>query len=385
MKRVGIHTITDYLNYGNRLQNYAVQELLKSLGMEVESIVNFPVKPVESGWRMLLNRIVNVMSQSPVVWFRKLHQKLEERKSCKLLSECKSRKSKTFRAFSSKHIIETPFTLTLTQIPDNIDDRYDYCVVGSDQIWNPNIRYGSSLDFLSYVSKHKRIALSPSIGVSKIPEGLYDLYEKYLSEMAFLSVREEKGAELIKQISGREAVVLVDPTLAITTEHWRQIISKPELNPNNPYLLTYFIGEVSAERMNTLKVIASTLGLELVMMNSLTQPDRFHADPAEFLGYIESASLICTDSYHCIIFSMHFTRPFIVFDREGKSAPMGSRIDTLLNKFGFIDRRHSEVEKSGKYIQLDFRHVPELMREERDAVVAFLTNAFSKNCSTPDN
>ena len=349
------------------------------MGFEVESIVNFPVKPVENGWRMLLSRIVNAVSQSPAALFRKLNQKLRERQNSKLLSECKKRKSETFRAFSSKYIAETPFTLTTTQIPEGIDERYDYCVVGSDQIWNPNIRYGSAADFLTYVSQHKRIALAPSIGVSVIPDQFHDLYRKYLNEMAFLSVREEKGAELIRKISGREAEVLVDPTLAITTEHWIELATEPVLKPENPYLLTNFIAEVSGTRMKKLEEIASQQGLELVLLNSLKQPERFHADPAEFLGYIKSAALVCTDSFHCIIFSMHFARPFIVFEREGKSAPMGSRIETLLSKFGYIDRHFSDVEKSGKHMQMDFSHVPSLMKKERDAVLAYLTNVFSFN------
>ena len=40
MKKVGIITINDYRNYGNRLQNYAVQEVIKSLGFEAETIIN---------------------------------------------------------------------------------------------------------------------------------------------------------------------------------------------------------------------------------------------------------------------------------------------------------------------------------------------------------
>ena len=43
MKRIGIITINDYKNYGNRLQNYATHEVLKSLSCEVTTIVNKPI------------------------------------------------------------------------------------------------------------------------------------------------------------------------------------------------------------------------------------------------------------------------------------------------------------------------------------------------------
>ena len=40
--KIGIVTIIDYINYGNRLQNYAVQKVLNNLGHEAVSIKNLP-------------------------------------------------------------------------------------------------------------------------------------------------------------------------------------------------------------------------------------------------------------------------------------------------------------------------------------------------------
>ena len=43
MKKIGIITIIDNNNYGNRLQNYAVQETLKKFNQyEIETIKNEP-------------------------------------------------------------------------------------------------------------------------------------------------------------------------------------------------------------------------------------------------------------------------------------------------------------------------------------------------------
>jgi len=377
MRRIGIHTITDYVNYGNRLQNYAVQEILKSLGFEVESIVNYPVRPVDDNYEFFLSRLKNAIKLSPLTLFKKLVQKINDIRNRKLDAACKQRKAASFKKFSDKHIAESSFTLTLNHIPPHLDERYDYCVVGSDQIWNPNIRYGSSLDFLSYVSKEKRIALAPSIGVSVIPVKYNEIYRRYLNEMAFLSVREEKGAELIRELCGRDAEVLVDPTLTLTSEHWDKLATRAPGRPSRKYLLTYFIGEVSRSRFSALQKLAAQEGLELVMMNSLKQPDRYDADPAEFLDFIRSAELVCTDSFHCIIFSMHFRRPFVVFEREGKSAPMGSRIDTLLKKFGFSSRQAHELQQTGNYFNIDFSHVQETMDTEREKVYRYLREALS--------
>lgn len=376
MKRIGLHTITDYVNYGNRLQNYAGQEILKSLGFEVESIVNYPTKPVEKGLRFTLIRIKNALKLSPITLIKKAIQKIVERKKQPVYQACQRAKALSFKAFSDKYITESDFILTLSNIPEHLNSRYDYCVVGSDQIWNPNIRYGSSLDFLSYVSKDKRIALAPSIGVSVIPQEHIEKYKQYLSEMAFLSVREEKGAELINSLCGRKAEVLVDPTLVLTTDEWSQVAYPAKNKTSQKYLLTYFIGEVSNKRLKILRAMAHDYQLELVMLNSLRDTDRYAADPAEFIDYIRSASLVCTDSFHCIIFSMHFQSPFVVFEREGKSAPMGSRIDTLLRKFQFENRKQVLLEKNNRYFDINFDHVPEIMEIERKKVFGYLEIAL---------
>jgi hypothetical protein len=376
MKRIGIHTIIDYVNYGNRLQNYAAQEILKSLGFEVESIVNYPTKPIEAGLAFTLTRIRNAVKLSPFTLIKKAWQKIIERKKLALYQACQQAKALSFKIFSDKYITESDYVLTLSNIPENLNQRYDFCIVGSDQIWNPNIRYGSSLDFLSYVSPKKRIALAPSIGVSVIPEIYTEKYKQYLNDMAYLSVREEKGAEIIQKLTGRKAEILVDPTLVLKCEDWSKIATPAKNKPSNKYLLTYFIGEVSTKRLKTLQKMAVDNQLELVMMNSLRDTDRYAADPAEFLDYIRSASLVCTDSFHCIIFSMHFKSPFVVFDREGKSAPMGSRIDTLLGKFLFEGRKQHLLEKTDKYFDIDFKHVPSIMEMERKKVYDFLTIAL---------
>jgi polysaccharide pyruvyl transferase WcaK-like protein len=376
MKRIGIHTIIDYVNYGNRLQNYAAQEILKSLGFEVESIVNYPTKPIEAGLAFTLTRIRNAVKLSPFTLIKKAWQKIIERKKLALYQACQQAKALSFKTFSDKYITESDYVLTLANIPDNLNQRYDFCIVGSDQIWNPNIRYGSSLDFLSYVSSEKRIAFAPSFGVSIIPEEFKERYANYLNDMAFLSVREEKGAELIQNLCGRQAEVLVDPTLVLKSEDWAKIATPAKNKPAKKYLLTYFIGAVSNKRLAVLKNMAKTNKLELVMMNSLHDTDRYAADPAEFLDYIRSAALVCTDSFHCIIFSMHFKSPFVVFDREGKSAPMGSRIDTLLGKFHFEERKQHLLESNQKYFDIDFEHVPEIMEKERKKVNDYLTIAL---------
>lgn len=376
MKKIGILTITDYVNYGNRLQNYASQELLKSLGFEVESIVNVPIQEIETGLAFTISRIKNALKLSPITLITKVIEKYKVRKNLPKYIAGQKAKEKSFREFSEKYMHETNFIVSRNNIPVDLGDRYDYVVVGSDQIWNPNIRYGSPVDFLTFVPKNKRIALAPSFGVSSIPEKYVTRYAEWISEMTYLSVREQAGANIIKKLTGKDAEVHVDPTLMLTKEQWLSIAQIGKEKPVEKYLLTYFIGAVSKNRKQFLKELAAKNNLKIVQMASLDDIKRYDASPGEFIDYINSSSIVCTDSFHAVIFSMQLEKPFVVLDREGKSAIMSSRIDTLLSKFKFESRKLKNIQNTGDYFKIDFSHVPDILTMERKKVLDYLNRAL---------
>ena len=379
MKKIAILTITDYLNYGNRLQNYATQEVLKARGYDVTSIANVTTPPIINGWELFVLRLKNAFGQSPATLVKKVGEKVSEHKNKGRYIAGQKAKEKSFREFSSKFLTETEYVISTEKLPSDMEARFDYFVVGSDQIWNPNIRYGSSIDFLTFAPVEKRIALAPSFGVSVIPEKFVERYSQWIKEMKYISIREEAGARIIYDLTGKTVPVLVDPTLILSREEWLKVVTKGRMKPTKPYLLTYFIGAVSNKRMRILRELAEANHLELVMLASLNDIDRYDANPGEFIDYINSASVVCTDSFHAIIFSIQMQRPFVVFEREGKSAPMSSRIETLLKKFKFEERRYSYLNDSKLIFNIDFSHVEGILKIEREKVKGYLDNALVNN------
>lgn len=377
MKKAAIITITDYVNYGNRLQNYAAQEILKTYGLEVDSIANFPVRIEEGGLLFTLNRIKNALMLSPATMLQKLDEKIYERKNKDKYQKAQKAKEKSFREYAAKHTTETSFTVRNNQLPDNLGELYDYFVIGSDQIWNPNIRWGNSFDFAQFAPREKRIALAPSFGVSHIDEQYKERYSKWLSSIDYLSVRENAGAKLIKELSGKEVPVLIDPTLMLTRDQWLAVAEPHAAKPKKAYLLTYFIGTVSRKRRKILNEMAAKYNLEIVQMASLEDVERYSANPGEFVDYVNSASIVCTDSFHAIIFSMLMRKPFVVFDREGKSKPMNSRIETLLGKFKFEDRMYSKLSVAGDFLTIDYSEFEILLATEQQKVNDFLNPIFN--------
>ena len=249
MKKIGILTINDYNNYGNRLQNYASQEVLKSLGFAVETVVNTYYAPLEIN---TVDRIKRILGKNPKEIAYKCWSVLNKGE----IEHYKKLRLQSFKNFTRSNILETDFTISEGNIPNDLSDKYDYFVTGSDQVWNPTFRHFSSVDFLTFAPKNKRIAYAPSFGISKIPSEYVEKYKAWILDMHRLSVREQAGAKMIKDLTGRKASVLVDPTLMLTKEKWLTVSRVSDNKPQNKYLLTYFLGEISKEDRNWLNTIA---------------------------------------------------------------------------------------------------------------------------------
>ncbi|MFD1861971.1 polysaccharide pyruvyl transferase family protein [Planococcus chinensis] len=363
MRKIAILTLNGYFNYGNRLQNYALQEILEKKGFKVETIKNNTdhkkLKFIESKNSLVSYYLKKIFSKDI---FGKLHLHFIYTIYGKNANE---ERSLMFKEFSTKHITESDFQIAINDIPRNFSEEYDFFVTGSDQVWNPVFRFGSSLDFLTFAPKEKRIAYAPSFGITKIPITYVERYKKWLSEMSGISVREIEGAKLIKELTGRDAEVLIDPTLLLTKEEWLKI-KKPHINkPDGKYLLTYFLSEISSETARTIIETAKLHDLEIVNLANIKEKKYYSTGPSEFLDYINSASIFFTDSFHGAVFSILFETPFLVYEREGNLPSMNSRIDTLLSTFKLETRKGNVKDVNSEIIDLDFSHLKIILSKER--------------------
>jgi len=375
-RKVGIITIIDYNNYGNRLQNYATQEVIKHLGFEVETIINSPYCNVS-----LKDRIRKVFKMSSRELIAKIFQKVRYKffksrneKRIELLNEIRT---KNFKEFSSKYICETSFIITPDNVPYDIKDRYSAFIVGSDQVWNPNYRLGSYIDFLTFAPKEKRIAYAASFGVSSLPNEHISNYKRWLSEMAYISVREETGAKIIKDLIGRDVDVLIDPTLMLNKEQWLAISKAGKCKPDRPYLLTYFLAGVSDEVKAKIHSIIKETNLKVLNLLDIENELLYVADPAELLDYINSSEVVFTDSFHGVVFSILFEKPFVVLERSDYA--IGSRIDTLLKKFDFNSRRFEYIKSTKDIYNINFSKATEILKVERIKALEYLKKALNIN------
>lgn len=374
-KKVGILTINDYTNYGNRLQNYATQEVVKSFGFEVKTIVNKTEYIKSKNTRRISNRLKRIIKMSPKKILNKTIKKIKFIKN--RISKTKQKKVENFKKFTYDYINETNYEIHEDNIISGLDLKYDFFITGSDQVWNPTFGHNSKIDFLTFASKEKRIAFAPSFGISEIPKEYVDDFTKWLNGFSKISVREKAGADIIKRLTGKNAEVLVDPTMLLNKEEWLDI-AKPTINkPKSKYLLTYILGNLSKSKRKRINDIAKKRGLEIIDLTDVNSHNIFVSGPREFLDLINSADLFLTDSFHGTIFSIIFNTPFVIFKRNDKLLDMTSRIDTILDKFDLKDRYEMNLKQINKIYNIDFNHTDEILENEKNKSFEFLKKSLS--------
>lgn len=357
MKKIGIVTIFDNNNYGNRLQNYAVQRILEKKGYNCISIKN-DVKMNNKNTSIIKSIVSKVK-----FYYRKNKRIIDNYKRYRYFSEFNKNIKISKRYFSFYKLKDMK--------------KYDYFIVGSDQVWNPYFGELSDFDLLNFIDdSNKKISFSASFGISNIPKEYEKKTTKALKSFKAISVREEEGKKIVENLTGRKNVeVLLDPTMLLIAEEWDKVSKKPKKLKFKKYILNYFLGELSEERKKEINKIAKENECEII--NILDKNSPFYATgPSEFLYLEKNAFLICTDSFHSCVFAIIYNRPFIVFDREEKTVNMSSRIETLLNKFQLQEQKFNGkiTEENLKH---DYENAYRILESEKIKADNFLTKALN--------
>lgn len=347
--KVGIITIIDNDNYGNRLQNYATTSFLKQMGVEVETIYNDA--RFNSKSRFIVNKIKKIFK--------------EDKKSLNV------NRIKKFDEFNGNIVFSLNSVNAFTKL-----DNYDYVIVGSDQVWNPNFGRLRYVDLLKFIDSKKRISFSASFGVSDIPRKLKYYAGRALKQFKAISVREDTGKKIVEEISERSDIeVLVDPTMLLTAEDWDKVSKKPVMLKCKKYILNYFLGSLSEKRMNEIKRIAEENDCEII--NILDKKSSFYeCGPSEFLYLEKNAFLICTDSFHSSVFAILYDVPFLVFNREDSMLSMNSRIETLISKFKLKNRIYNGEKIVDENLNHDYTEAYKILSNERKKSEKFIRNAL---------
>ena len=364
--KAGLLTFYHLHHYGAILQAAATQRALETLGWECETIDYF----VNQDTRIFRPAASPSLAASDA--YNALHYPAVRRRWQRFEDFSRSFLRLTDRRYESRE------ELRRAELP------YDLLVSGSDQIWNPTIFPDRRFDpvFFGAFSPLRKIAYAPSFGVARLPEGMEEELKGYLEGFSHLSVREVSGREIVREASGREAAVVLDPTLLLTAAEWSALAADPALREKE-YILCYGISRSGALEPYIRRLAEET---ELPVVQLCGTRRKLHpkarmisdAGPAEFLGLFQRAAYVCTNSFHGTVFSVLFQRPFFTAVAPAElQEPERSRTFSLLSRLGLTERVVGKGDAAGLRDRPDWAAAEVRLAAARAGAMAYLKAALA--------
>ena len=384
-KKVGIVSCYFKHNYGSMLQAYATQQILDNMGIENETInIDENVDFAKGKKKYYMTQITNFTFIKSKLGMVKL--KLDK-KTKKGLGKNISIRDKKYKEFEQKFKLTKPYK-TYAELTEKCKD-YSSVVVGSDQLWLP-VNVVADYYTLNWVPDDvNKISLATSFGVSQIPDKYKEDYKSFLGRIDNLSVREDTGVKLVKELAQKDATLVCDPTLLLTKQEWMQI-QEQEPIIKDKYILCYFLGN-NIEHRKFAERLREKTGCKIVSLNHADEYVKYSdifADetpydigPAEWINLIRNAEYVCTDSFHGTVFSLINNTKFFTFERysnKNSKVSTNSRIYSLLEIVELKERILSGTENVEDVLEYDinFDKVNKKLDEFRKESRTFLERSL---------
>lgn len=353
--KIGTLTFPGSPSHGASLQMYALYKVLQRLGVDAEVINYSPDglihnRNAEKDKHKSLIKLINL-------FFLKDPQK-------------------AFRQFEKQLNIYPPIPLKTTEELQKAGKRYECIVVGSDQVWNPVVTRNDMNFYLDFCKDDARKAsYAASFGTDDVAEEDCEEIAKLLSKITYLSVREERGREIVRDLTGREVPVMIDPTFLIDGNDWRKLGKRS--GAKEKYVFFYCIKK-SPSLGRIAKEFAEKHGYRFVYISGGVHgvmdkfnPHRnpvFGVGPAEFIDLIDHAECVFTNSFHGTALSIILNKKFYVEYSSDTNSRLTNIIKTFqleqcaLNGDAFIERLP----------EIDYQKVNGIVSEKKKEAISFL-------------
>lgn len=356
-------------NYGASLQAYAFERFLSDKGFDCEYINYVNASRAHE------------YSMSWHIWDSLRQGKIKNAIAYALGSPFMTLRKWRFNKFYKKNLCKTEQVYRSSREAASLNDEYDYFLVGSDQVWNPICNGDDAAFLLDFVRDgKKRISYSSSFGMSEIDDSHKEVYRKNFEQFKALAVRETIGQKLIKDLTGRESELVLDPVLLLTKEQWMDVM--PKMAKKERFIFSYTNRD--SQTTDFFKTGYKLDGRKHYVLSRYTRPQdfinsqtrvKYCMSPEEFLFVINNADLVVSASFHCIAMSVILNRQFVAFitGDEGKD----ERILNLLRTLHLEDRVFhnamtvEEIKKPIDYSAVNNK-IEEMKKESVDYLLSVL-------------
>lgn len=351
--KVGLITYHSAYNFGSVLQAYATQTVINQLGHEV-TVINYRM-PSQKNFYSL---------------FPKNMGKKQFCISCLTLPTIYKRKK---RQEKYEDLFSSLYNLTeeLNEPEEfrKLNDCFDVYVSGSDQVWNNKSNEYIGVDWKKYMGPYlldfttkKKISFASS-PESMSKKELEEIKEDLLS-FSYISCREQWSSNILSDLLGVEVETVLDPTLLLRKKEWLNLTNGwKNKYTNQKYIFYYVFKGVRGLNADLKKIcnIAEERGMTVVTSVPLSfvvprknLVNAVDADAIDFIGLINNAEFIITNSYHGTLFSVNFNKKFYSLQSEKIEY---SRVEQMAKRLGFEDRVIYKLEDADLDTEFDFARV----------------------------
>jgi hypothetical protein len=196
-------------------------------------------------------------------------------------------------------------------------------------------------------------------------------------ELSAISVREKSGQDIVRQLSGRDAELVIDPTMYLTPEQWVEIEKKPKGLESNRFVLFYLLGNYSKDKIVSMKNHFEKQDKKVVFLQNeyskldIGTDEEFAYDPSNFIWLIRNSSMVITDSFHAVVFSLQFQKPFAIVKRDTLEEDISTRIKNLIDIFQ-IENAYCTNENSIIPAEVNYEKVKVVLEEQRIQFMNFI-------------
>ncbi|MBE7038971.1 MAG: polysaccharide pyruvyl transferase family protein [Ruminococcaceae bacterium] len=358
--KIGILTFPNSPSHGASLQMFGLYYTLLKKGHDVE-IINYTSPRVihrrKNGKKTLRSRMVGFVSGFFVKSSKKPFEDFEKQ---------------------IKMFPQTP--IGTTDEIKAIASRYDRIIVGSDQVWNPVVT-GGDLNFYLKFSDNpmQKASYAPSFGISEVTGNDKDEIAELLADFKYLCVREKRGAEIIKELTGKDVPVVIDPTLLVEKSVWEEKKKNIKL-PKGKYVLFYTIKpspklkKFAQDFCDKHNYTLITIGGRLREFIRWDKHPVSGIGPAEFLGLVNGAEYVVTNSFHGTAFSIIFNKNFYV----EYSSDTNSRLTNIVDTFKLSNCVVNEDTLQVEPVKVDYENVNRILKKEKDKSLNYLEAVVSE-------
>lgn len=263
----------------------------------------------------------------------------------------------------------------LKKLREAEDDIY---VFGSDEIWNVDRRkFLKSPEFWGIGLKNgRRISYAPSLNTATKEQYMqHPELTEALNRFDYLSVRDERSKDVLCQLMDRPIEVVADPTFLFGIENFRRIEKKAE--EKEPYMLVYTYGKMcrTPEQVAYIREAARREGLKIISVGKyLKWADKsVNTTPEGFLGYVDGAQSVLTDTFHGTVFSILYRKDFVEVHPSQK-------IQDLLHMFQLDSRVIPDVSQIEGVMRqkTDYSHADSIQNRYEASSRAYLNGAMAQ-------